>query len=661
MIASILLATVVSLGGVKGEGLSVTAELDGCNVRLGDPMSVTVSFFAPVGFDFTALRPPSLAPFLDASAWRLDKTAPRTETNYRIPGNEETACGRVFTYGIRPVKEGVITFPALEFSYTPSQLSTVQLSTAPIPVHVKPAPLVALAETEEPDAYPKPDGLFVELKESAEGLSDDELFAWRKACRSPSVEAFEAFDFPEARLNEAACAILSENWARALKIYSALEWRIGQTPTIERGIVAALAVKTQNPTVELPVWRQVLRPLLRFALWGRVGIAVGGLLLIFLVYWLLKRGIRAVAVLAFALLLPAALFAAADPFAEMERLRQQMDAQMNAMFGGGFAGGTSLMTINGQAMPSVDIAARVSVEAPKHIACETFEVVLELEMPKTCTVENLRFSSSQRVGFSIVGNGEMLTDGASANPSNVVRRLAIPIRYDVPFAGDVAFEVAGQWTSRIRQDNGRGGSWSSQVSRSFSTLTPPVRLEISLPSGDQPRDFSGAVGTNFSLSQTPDRTAVQTNEVVTLDCRLDFRGFLPDTLDLGGRVQEDARGRTWVAFKRYFVADGSPETESLKLVYYDSAEKAYKTVTAPGVKLAYLADDAPETTGLVYVSEKEGSSARRLPLRFAPQESAEEIGSLDPKADAYRVTEKDGLWSRVETASRAGWVKTEDL
>ena len=129
-------------------------------------------------------------------------------------------------------------------------------------------------------------------------VSEDDLFRWKKAMAKPTADAFAEFDFPEARMNEATCAIREGNWARAMKIYSALEWRIGQTPEIEQGMIAALALKHDNPAVELPVWRQVLRPVLRFGWKGRVGIVLGGFAALAALFWLLGRGIRAVACLA---------------------------------------------------------------------------------------------------------------------------------------------------------------------------------------------------------------------------------------------------------------------------------------------------------------------------------------------------------------------------
>ena len=67
---------------------------------------------------------------------------------------------------------------------------------------------------EDTDAMPSPPAL---VTTPPPGLSADEEFAWRKACAHPTADAFAAFAFPAARFNEARCAILEGNWARALR------------------------------------------------------------------------------------------------------------------------------------------------------------------------------------------------------------------------------------------------------------------------------------------------------------------------------------------------------------------------------------------------------------------------------------------------------------
>ena len=266
-LATILLLGTITLDGVTGEQLTARAAFDANNVRLGDPMILTVDFIGTA--DFAALHPPALSREVDRTAWKVDDVSAKTDT-YRD--------ARRLVYRVRPLREGVLEFPALEFSYNDG---AAKVATRPIPVHVKPGTQAALAGLDEThEGVPQPDGLIVQL---AQEVGEDELFRWKKACRTPSADAFAPFDFPEARLNEAACHILDGNWAKAIKIYSALEWRTGQTPVIERGIVAALARKHDSAAVELPMWRQLGRPVLRHAWKGRVGWTVGFFAVVFLV------------------------------------------------------------------------------------------------------------------------------------------------------------------------------------------------------------------------------------------------------------------------------------------------------------------------------------------------------------------------------------------
>lgn len=674
-VASVVLAA-MTLEGVSGSGLSVLSELEANNLNLGDPVTLALTFQGSPDFDFEALHPPALAGALEAQTWRVDDAHVKTETVRVLPGQEASAVvGRVFTYSLRPLKEGVIRFPSLAFAYSNTVAAAFQtVVTEELPVRVRASAQVVLDEAEDFSVtLPQPDGLLVDLAaspwHSAEGLTDDEHFAWRKACRAPTAEAFAAFAFPEARLNEAACEILAGNWSRAQKIYSSLEWKIGQTPAIERGIVAALARKAGSPAVELPVWRQVLRPVLRQALWGRLAIVTGSLLLLALVVWGVRRAVRAVAAFALVLALVPQVAQAADPFAEMERIRQLMDQQMQQLaapgFGaslfGGTSGGGMRMIINGAEERPVEVKARIAVDKAEQTACVPFDLVLELEMPKDCTVTDLRLASSQAVGFALAEGGSLLTDGQTTDPSNVVRRLSVPVRYDVPFKGDVSFEVSGLWTRRTTVDNGRGGSWTSSYSSSFRTKAAPLALNVTLPDEERPADFSGAVGRGFRLTQEADRKTVCTNDVVTLNCRLDYAGYLPPELNLGGRFRADARGRTWVEFRRYFVADGTPVTGALSLSYYDAETRAYRTVECPGVALTYTAEEAQGIESVVVNATDEASHPERLRLRFAPSESAPEIGRIDPRAGGLTVTETSGLWVRVDDGRHAGWVKQEEL
>ena len=675
-LASACLAA-ITLEGVAGSGLVATCELDTNNPRLGDPVQLSVCFRADGDFDFESLHPPKIASAFDAGDWRVDDSNVRTETLRMIPRNEDSAIvGRVFTYDVRPMKDGLTSIPALEFAYSNVVEGAVgTVVSEPVPVHVRPGASVVLVERESATvALPQPDGLFVNLEaspwRSAEGLSEDDLFAWRKACLAPTAEAFASFAFPEARFNEAACETLAGNWSRALALYAKLEWQVGQTPTLERGIVAALACKENSPSVELPVWRQVFRPILRFALWGRVLAVLAALLAVGLLTWGVRRLVRAFAAVALVLAVSVGTARAADPFAEMEQMRRLMDRQMQQMmngsfpsFGGGFPsfGGGMNLVVNGTPVPEAEIRARVLLEHPEQSVSAPFDIVLELEAPKDCTLERLRLSAAQDVGLEIAGAAVPLTDGQSDNPSNQVRRLSVPVRCTLPFKGPLTFELSGTCTRRMRVETGRGRYMNSTSSTSFQAETPPVAFDVSTPGEGRPEDYSGAVGVRFRLRQSADRTQVRTNDVVTLSCRLDYAGYLPSELRAKGRLYADERGRTWMEFRRYFVADGAPETDGFSLSYYDAEKRAYATVSCPGVVLGYVSDDEEQGPTVVDAVAEDADGGELVKVRFAPFESAAEIGTVPCRAESLKVTETSGRWVRVDDGRMAGWIKKEEL
>ena len=624
VLATFLLLGTIGLDGVTGGQLTARAAFDANNVRLGDPMILTVDFIGTA--DFAALHPPALSREVDRTAWKVDDVSAKTDT-YRD--------ARRLVYRVRPLREGVLEFPALEFSYNDG---AAKVATRPIPVHVKPGTQAALAGLDEPhEGVPQPDGLIVQL---AQEVGEDELFRWKKACRTPSADAFAPFDFPEARLNEAACHILDGNWAKAIKIYSALEWRTGQTPVIERGIVAALARKHDSAAVELPMWRQLGRPVLRHAWKGRVGWTVGFFAVVFLVVGALGRIVRALACVALVAALPLTAHAQArDLFEEMERMHEQMMSNMNAMMGG--------LTINGERPPPVAIAVTVATSRPDIQVGETFDFIVSIELPKSHTLGQVNLVPSETFGLAVQGAVANLPDAAAANPSNVVKRMTVPVRYDVPFKGELTFRVDGMVSGR--QQSRRA---SFTFSQSFSATSAPLALAIRpLPTDNQPAAFAGIVGSGFQLRQSFDRNVVETNDVVTVTCTLDFTGYAPPEA-VDGDVLERTNAR--LVWRRYAVAAGAPKLPDVTLACYDTEAKAYRTLTAAGAPLRYVAP-GEEVAETVAVNDDGKAGGKQLKLRFAPSASAAVVAVAD--ADAALVeTETSGAWVRVDDGRHAGWV-----
>lgn len=636
--------SVIPLDGVVGTKLSPRSDLDAYNVNIGDPMILTIDFIGKA--DFGALHPPELSDAVDSAVWKVDDKSAKTDT-YRD--------ARRITYRVRPVKEGCLEFPALTFTYKHYITGeTLEASTLPIPVHAKKSAQVELSALDEfNDALPQPDGIVADLAsspwKSGAGLSDDELFAWRKACALADAAKFRDFDFPEARLNEAACEILAGNWARALSIYSSLEWKIGQTVSIERGIVAAIALKTSNRDAELPMWRRVMRPVLRHPWQGRALYAAGAFLAVGAVFMLLRAILRIIVCFAVAFIVAQSALAF-DPFAEMERVQEMMRRGMNPMRPLGFPGGAG-MSINGVEMSPPEITAKVAADKTKLTVGETFNLIVSIDVPKDCTLSEIRINTSRRLGLTGVGKSENLPDEPGSSNDRVVKRMSIPLRYDIPFKEDVYFYVVGMCERVIR----KGNSWSS-FSSNFSENAGFLKIEVkNLDGVETPDDYNGCVGEKFAAFQRADLREVETNDVVSLIVTVRSEGaFIPENAFPG----QLGRDRGTVVFKRLFRARGEALTPDVSFSYYDPSLKEFRRATAKGVPLKYVARKERETKSVVINAEKD---APRTVLRFAPRESAREIASTSKRRDELSVTETSGEWVRVDDGSHAGWVRKKDL
>ena len=565
-----LLLAVITLNGATGENIRARAYFDANNVKVGDPLILTIDFLGKA--DFASLHPPELSKAVDRKTWRLDDSSAKTQTAKKTVSNFfnswEVPLARTITYRVRPLKEGVLWFPELEFEYETHDGSKRTTVTSAIPVHAVPGEQVVVAEmSEDESVLLQPDpliGASEELRAENEELRNDETwFKWRKACTHPSADAFAEFDFPAAKLNEARCAILDGNWSRAMKIYSRLEWRIGQTPAVERGILAALSAKAGSREVELPIWRQVGRPVLRFAWAGRVGIILGGLLAVVLVFWLIGKAIRALACVA----LVSSLVLIPHPSAAQ------------GLFNFNFGGFGEMERVK-----PAEVKVTAATDRKDLQVGDEFKFVLALESPKDVTLENLNLQLSENFGMQTVGKITMQRETQSpSNPSNVVRWLSVPVRYDIPFKGRIVFTVEGMQTRVIRRRN-----FSSTSSTSFSSRSAPLAVEIRpLPSAGQPADFSGIVAEKLTLAETPDMTLVNSNDVIVISCVMMCDGYVPPEYAPPGVAYEWQRGRNSVEWRKYFVADGASELPRTEISYYDPKSKTYRRATSAPRKIRY--------------------------------------------------------------------------
>lgn len=573
----LLLAAVIQLTGVVGDSLRTRAFFDANNVKVGDPLVLTIDFIGKA--DFEALHPPRLSRHVSGKDWKLDDASAKTLT---VPN------ARRLVYRVRPMRKGLLYFPSFEFGYETPGGEKRTVRSNEIPVHAKTGAQVVVAEMEALDAsssMPQPDGL---IADAGVRLGDDESFAWRKACATPTADAFARFDFPAARLNEARQAILEGNWARALRLYQALEWKIGQTPQIERGILAALALKYDNPSVELPVWRQVGRPLLKYDWKIRLGAVLAAIAVLYLLFRLAGRLLKAIACLSVAVMLPLSADAFLDPFESLEKMmRQSMRGSMSRM---GFTTDEDMQGGN----VAVEMSAAFSVNRDDIQVGDEFEYIIELEVPKNLAIGNIGISVSPHQGMKQTGACENYPDREPENPSNTVKRISIPVRYDVPFCGNVSFTLDVPYSLERRISRG-GFSFSSSIRRSEKVVTPPVKINIKpLPSAGKPAVFTGIVSEEIRFTESLDIVQVETNDVVQLTYELRLKGHLPEDFGIPEAAFEIDRsanarsGETVASWRRYFVADGTASTPELSIDYYDVNAKKYKKVKAGGARLEYV-------------------------------------------------------------------------
>lgn len=636
--------SVISLDGIVAGDITASADFDAYNVHAGDPMELTVDFMGEA--DFLSLQPPKISEVVDSSIWKVDDKSAST-ADYRGQ--------RRITYRVRPVKEGCLEFPRLTFSYIHHKIGKkAKISTCAIPVHSKKASQIELSLSEEENAaLPLPDGIVIDLTNSPWGsgktLNDDEMFAWRKACTTLNPESFKDFDFPEARLNEAACEILAGNWQRAMSIYTSLEWKIGQTPAVERGIVAAIALKTSNPDAELPIWRQILRPLLKYSWVGRSLWSLGLVLIVASLIFASRVLLKRLACLAVAVVLSCSAFAI-DPFAEFEQMQEEMMREMNAIRSMGVSGGNRI-SVNGVGMSQPEITAKVAADKTHLVVGETFNLIVSLDAPKDYTLSAIRINSSRRLGLTSAGPSENLPDEPGETDDRVVKRMSIPLRYDVPFKEDVHFYVVGMSERVIR----KGNYWSS-FSSNFSENAGFLKLEVKCLDGIKtPDDYNGCVGHGFTATQRLDVSEVETNDVVAAVITVKSKGaFIPGN----AFVNEQGRERNMVVYKKVFRATGGDATPDVSFSYYDPSKKDFCRVVAKGIPLKYVVRDDRETKNVVLGAAK---GKTKIILRFAPSESALEIASISKDVSELTVTEIMGEWVRVDDGEHAGWVKKRDL
>lgn len=627
-LAASLLLSAIDLPGVSASHLRAYPSLDTHNARLGDPLTLTIDFIGNA--DFSSLHPPALSRHVDSGTWKVDDISAKTSTYLNA---------RRLEYRIRPLKEGLLWFPALEFSLHDRYQNKMTVSTVPMPVRVRKGVQAVLAGLDsDVDGMPLPDALSFAVPE---GLSEDEIFLWRKACATSDPALFAQFDTPRARLNEAACRIVAGEWAAALSIYSRFEWITGQTPEIERGITAALARKYDDRTMTLPVWRDTFRPILRYAWFGRLTVILLFAVALFLVFYAAGRLIKLAAL--FALLLHA-FPAQADVFSVFER-------EFNSAFGRR----RSFFSTSSSSKAD-DIRVTVKPQSTNLSVGEVVTLGIDVEVPIDVSLSSLSLSIEPGSIFKPVGDVENLPDIVSPkNPSNVVKRITIPVVCLKKGENDISVKVSGYATEERKIKSRFGGVGVSRSTVNFRSSSPSVSVTCApLRSRGRPEGFKGIVGTLKSFKRKPSTLQVGTNDVVLLMCTLEVNGYIPDGIFEGQLDRNPGR----IVWREFHIADGSKEIPEGRVPYYDIMTSSYTNAVAPRLEYVYHPEDGgiKEEESVKVLDDARGDATGGVKLYFKPSEESPVVGVV--QADApVRETERYSDWVRVDNGSCAGWTR----
>ena len=265
---------------------------------------------------------------------------------------------------------------------------------------------------------------------------------------------------------------------------------------------------------------------------------------------------------------------------------------------------------------------------------------------------------------------EFLADTIEPYADNTYR---LPIRFLAPCTNVLQMTVEGMQTV----ERG-GGSFRMTSSSSFRKRLPPLKLDVrELPDHGRPQNFSGAVGTKFTMTQKLEPDHVHPGDLVTATYELKFDGYCPSNawpniehLSKEFKAYEPKEVvRTPNSFKwtQILVPRTIAATNSalVSLNYYNPRLRRYEVARAYPKKLIFVSDKAASTenTSVVITTSEETAASSASPmqtagsalvLRFGPSDASPVIATLPPDTPVRELAKSNG-WRRLETPRAIGW------
>lgn len=478
-----------------------------------------------------------------------------------------------------------------------------------------------------------------------------------------AAEAFEdclasAGESQSVYLNIGACRYFAGDYVLSREAYRKAEKWTGETEATRRGLLAAEARLKNNPRAGLGLQRSILAPWYALSVEGRLWAFAG----LWWIFWLvlaaksLFKGMRKGA----AALLAVAAFALANS---------------------AFAQDASFFRISSSSRRPIKVSG--ALERTDVSVMEDASLIISIDTPKNCTLENISISGvPDEDDGAMPSKAEVLADIPSSNPSNVVKRLAVPLLFTRPGTHVFSPAISGMATETVEFSS--GGMYSKSISSNqFGGQLGNMKVFVEpLPEEGKGDDFSGAVARNVKLKAELSAKNVHPGDLVTATYTLEWDGWLPPdaSIKLESRSgdmkeyppKEESRLQHKAVWTQVFVPGTTNATLTARasLSYYDPDKKGYMRAVAEPEPLSFVSAEAASLeSGSVVVAGEGAQDAREaapvaasrdVQVRFAPGENAMALFTMRLDA-AFSIVEDRGKWVRVRCAKGAGWVKSSEI
>jgi hypothetical protein len=306
--------------------------------------------------------------------------------------------------------------------------------------------------------------------------------------------------------------------------------------------------------------------------------------------------------------------------------------------------------------------------------------VLEFEVPKNNIVEELRVSGLPQEDAAsleyLSRTFENLSDGATTNKKNVVKRFRLPLIFRKPFKGDLEVSVSGNVGTRTE----RAGMSMSSFS-GFSKNLPVLKLDVRpLPETGKPENFSGAVGNSFAVTANLKPDKVHPGDLVTAFYEVKYDGSFPTNAfpSVSGLSENDftvydmklsETGDGFAKWSQVLVPKTASATNSfdVSVAYYDISKGTYSFAATKTKPLEFISQEAASTenTSVIVSDSKDGNvvsgqnaAMASVGIRFAPNENSPVVKTVSSGVP-MKKTGIWGKWIRIETPEAAGWIKKD--